>query len=915
MNRFFAIVGLMLVCGAQATDLDFLARHAKIDAPTSILYLGDSLTDFDRGSNHVDKLQFYLNKYNPGKVTIRNYAVGGGTVASLLANLGVAAAGRPDKFASRYDGIWDRAYDHAFVFLGHNDSKVTSASGYTEMFVPEAKQEELFRELIELLKSKGIGRITLVSASSSDAEVRRRHAEKKAAQGVPHNLFGVPKYLEKFNRMLRAKTDQYGNVDYLDLYSPMRELPNKSALFKPNDGVHLNQLGHEFVAAREILYFTPKEFRWADPVGPGELRLHATYASASVVFGASQPVEGLSCEYRAKGEGAWSRALPPVWFKETENYRGSVLGLKEDTDYEIRLVVGGKTLAAGTVRTWKTEVNVARTVEIDPATVKFPYVIAEKGRPDGWIRYAVKGGQVLTNATLASTIVCTGAEYVLLEGISFEGGLEQAPLCILADSRNVRVRNCVFAHWGVKGEPRFDHRCRGSIWEGAWDENRKRYDKHNHSGAIDVNEAHDVTIERCWAHDPRSRANSWRYSHPYGPMAVRLFAKNRGVVIRYNDFAGSDDHRWDDAIGGINNRAYWGGWDRDGELDGNFLAFANDDGAEFDGGQENLRAFGNRFEEGMMGLSLQFNHKSPSYVVDNAFTGLGTENEIFGASIKLNTLDPDKRGSASFIVGNVFARPEDPPYYLDKARTARLFVTNNVFAKDSVIKCAAYPKRPMPYVLDTDRIDGFEGAFTLTCGGSGYAQPFTVAKDDTCGWFTVSPAAGTVRSGEKIAFTVKVDRAKAAALKRRHLRAAFFVRTADGFSRPVTIHALTDWVQPLQCEKPGDFAAYGKPGAELAFEIPKKGTYYIFGRGTCAAGRCTRLETYMTLDGQRREAFFGVQSDPTWVFAGYGDYFELELDKGRHTLSVEMRDHSKGRGALTDLVVTDNPLAFDPIQH
>ena len=72
MNRFFAIVGLMLACGTQAADLDFLARHAKIDAPTSILYLGDSLTDFDRGSNHVDKLQLYLNKYNPGKVTIRN---------------------------------------------------------------------------------------------------------------------------------------------------------------------------------------------------------------------------------------------------------------------------------------------------------------------------------------------------------------------------------------------------------------------------------------------------------------------------------------------------------------------------------------------------------------------------------------------------------------------------------------------------------------------------------------------------------------------------------------------------------------------------------------------------------------------------------------------------------------------------
>lgn len=912
MNKLFAIVGLMLVFGAQATDLDFLARHAKIDAPLSILYLGDSLTDFDRGSNHVDLVEQALGRVQPGKVKFHNYAVGGETVVTLLQKMKAWDQPTKDGKPNRYAGLWSRGYDLAFVFMGHNDSKATSRSGYTEMFVPEQVQEKSFDELIALLNAKGVKKIVLVSTASSDADFCRKRIADKVAKGVPHNLFGQPKDLERFNRLLARQAMRHAGVEFLDIYSDMRELPGKPAYFL--DGVHLSPKGHAFVASKELLYFTPKEFRSANPVSAGELRLHATYASASVVYGGAE-APAVSVEFRRVCTSEWTKALPPVWFKETENWRGSVLGLAEDTDYEIRVVADGRALASGKVRTWKTEVKVAKTIEIDPATVRFPYVISEKGTPDGWIRYTVKGGQVLTNATLASTIVCSGAEYVLLEGISFEGGLEQSPVSIGSQSRNVRVRNCIFAHWGVKGEPRFDHGHRGSIWEGPWDEKRRRYDKHNHNGAIDVDDSRDITIERCWAHDPRTRANSWRYSHPYGPMAVRLFMNSRGVVIRHNDFAGSDDHRWDDAVGSCCNRSYRGGWERDGDLDGNFLAFSNDDGAEFDGGQENLRAFGNRFEEGMMGLSLQFNHKSPSYVVDNAFTGLGTENENFGASIKLNTIDPDKRGSASFIVGNVFARPEDPPYYREYAKTARLYITNNVFAKDTVIPCATYPKRPMPYVLDVDRIDGFEGGFTLTCGGSGYAQPFTVAKDDTCGWFTVSPAAGTVRSGEKITFTVKVDRAKAAALGRRHLRAAFFVRTADGFSRPVTIHVQTGWEQPFKCEKPGDFAAYGKPGAEFRFTAPKKGTYYVFGRGTCATGRWARLETYFTLDGQRREAFFNVLSYSTWVFAGYGDFFMLELGKGEHALSVEMRDHSKGHGALTDLVVTDNPLAFDPISH
>jgi len=97
--------------------------------------------------------------------------------------------------------------------------------------------------------------------------------------------------------------------------------------------------------------------------------------------------------------------------------------------------------------------------------------------------------------------------------------------------------------------------------------------------------------------------------------------------------------------------------------------------------------------------------------------------------------------------------------------------------------------------------------------------------------------------------------------------------------------------------------------------VPKKGTYYVFGRGTCAKGRWVRLSFDFTLDGKNREAFFNVLPYPTWVFAGYGDYFALELDKGEHTLALSEKKYSKGNGNLTDLVVTDNPLAFDPIQH
>ena len=269
-------------CASEYQDLDSVARRIRIAHPQKVLYLGDSLSDFDRGSNHVDKLQAALERFNPGMVTIRNFAVGGSTIASILANLGVSEAGEPDRFAPRFAGIWDVQYDRAFVFLGQNDTKLTSVSGYAEMYVPESRQSELFDRLIALLRSKGIGRITLVSASSSDAEVRRKLVARKAAAGIPHNLFGVPNCLEKFNRMLQDLAARNADVDYLDLYAPMRAMSDKSVLLRPHDGVHLSQLGHGFVAYEELCYWARESLREGSASSRHSLRADVVVENAQL---------------------------------------------------------------------------------------------------------------------------------------------------------------------------------------------------------------------------------------------------------------------------------------------------------------------------------------------------------------------------------------------------------------------------------------------------------------------------------------------------------------------------------------------------------------------------------------------------------------------------------------------------------
>lgn len=133
-----------------------------------------------------------------------------------------------------------------------------------------------------------------------------------------------------------------------------------------------------------------------------------------------------------------------------------------------------------------------------------------------------------------------------------------------------------------------------------------------------------ITIERCNIHDPRDRANPWFFSHPSGPQAI-FIGRCHQTVIRWNDFIGSNQHRWNDGIEGWGNFAYTGGFAQDADIYGNVIAFGNDDGIELDGGQNNVRLFGNWIEGFYCGVSTVPCLRGPSYIFNNLITRLGDE--------------------------------------------------------------------------------------------------------------------------------------------------------------------------------------------------------------------------------------------------------------------------------------------------
>lgn len=233
----------------DTAPFDAVAKNIKLTKPLRILYLGDSLTHFDIGHNHADKTGYFLNKYNPGKAEIWNYACGGDDIERMVLRLDGKAPGR---WKDRYKDLWNRHYDWAFIFLGHNDTKASSAKNYAEAVVPPAKQKTLYETLIARLKSKGIERIILISPTSSNFELCKANSDKIERE---HNRFGDPKHLEAFDSVLKELAQQY-HLEYMDVYTPMKAFPGKAGLLNPHDGVHLTAAGHDFIALETLKYLS-----------------------------------------------------------------------------------------------------------------------------------------------------------------------------------------------------------------------------------------------------------------------------------------------------------------------------------------------------------------------------------------------------------------------------------------------------------------------------------------------------------------------------------------------------------------------------------------------------------------------------------------------------------------------------------
>ena len=361
------------------------------------------------------------------------------------------------------------------------------------------------------------------------------------------------------------------------------------------------------------------------PAVDGEIQTAPTFNSCSYYYRSSGDA-AFRVEYKRSNETDWNAAHTPVCDQPEKIYKGSLFHLIEDTDYQIRIVgeKDSKVIVQTAFRTWTSAPPVAKVIDLStmPVTAQDGIVIAEQGAPDAWIKYTAPAGWTVKRTyrdadTQDATIILNGAKYIILENLAVEEGKRHAIL--VEDCDYVRILNCDLSGWGRTGVQQF----RNNGGTGQYRDVNGRVI--NLDGAIQIRKSFGTVVERCYVHDPRGRANAWTFWHPAGPAAIVADHTRGGNVIRWNDFVGSDEHRWNDVIEGLENDTPDGGLFRDSDIIGNYHAFGNDDGIELEGGGMNLRFIGNKIEGTLCGISFGACMLGPQFAIGNLIVNLGDE--------------------------------------------------------------------------------------------------------------------------------------------------------------------------------------------------------------------------------------------------------------------------------------------------
>jgi hypothetical protein len=359
--------------------------------------------------------------------------------------------------------------------------------------------------------------------------------------------------------------------------------------------------------------------------------------------------------YKEESEDNWLQALPLQWDPIDQALSGSIVWLSASTQYDVKIQVSSNGIEKKQQFQFTTRDN---EPPIDPEKI---YYLSDfytggaldltleniQGTPDGWAKIIGDGVVIEADEADRMAVNLGNLSYIMLENISTKGGKRFG--IYSEKAHHIWIKGCNISEFGRVAS---DFR-NGKGYENPEDKNPINYDS-----GIYLKRTGTVVVEDCEIHSPNNHANHWGYGHPNGSSAMLISANDDNpeysgqYIIRNNRFYGTDNRRFNDVIEGYGNRRRTGGFVRDSAIYNNYLAYANDDLIELDGGQSNILFYNNELTQGYCGVSVAPNMQGPSFVFNNHIHNLGDETGKEWAAIKMGGLFSAPAGQ-TFVFQNL----------------------------------------------------------------------------------------------------------------------------------------------------------------------------------------------------------------------------------------------------------------------
>ena len=108
-----------------------------------------------------------------------------------------------------------------------------------------------------------------------------------------------------------------------------------------------------------------------------------TFECLGLYYPSAEGKDACTVQYRPADEKSWRQALPLAYDPVRKEYRGSLVGLKPDAEYAIRLTRGEQTLEFS-ARTRSEQFPIGKTTHLPGGEMDKPVKITESGTADAW---------------------------------------------------------------------------------------------------------------------------------------------------------------------------------------------------------------------------------------------------------------------------------------------------------------------------------------------------------------------------------------------------------------------------------------------------------------------------------------------------------------------------------------------------